>query len=48
MVSFSLRAQRVGARHPPLEAVQEVFRQAVPVTRQAVPVLQNGLSAQSE
>lgn len=44
--SCSLGAQRVGAVDSALEAVQEVFGQAVPVARQAVPVLQDGLGAQ--
>lgn len=43
-----LGAQSVGVGHSALQAVQEVFGQAVPVSGQAVPVLQDGLSAQSE
>lgn len=41
-----LGAQRVDMRHPQFEAVQEVFRQAVPVLRQMLPMLQNSLHAE--
>lgn len=34
--------------HPQFEAVQEVFRQAVPVLRQALPMLEKGLHAEPE
>lgn len=39
----NLGAQCVDTCHSLFEAVQEVFRQAVPVTRQTLPVLQNCL-----
>lgn len=38
-----LGAQCVGQSHFLFEAVQEVFGEAVPVTRQTLPVLQNGV-----
>lgn len=41
-----LRAQRVDVSHPQFKAVQEVFRQAVPVLRQMLPMLENGLHAE--
>lgn len=41
-----LGAQRVDMSHPQFEAVQEVFRQAVPVLRQTLPMLENGLHAE--
>lgn len=43
---LGLGAQCVDSWHPLFEAMQEVFRQAVPVTGQTLPVLQNSLHAE--
>lgn len=45
-VLLGLGAQRVDVRHPQLEAVEEVFRQTVPVLRQTLSVLKHGLHAE--
>lgn len=45
-VLLRLGAQCVDVSHPQFEAVQEVFRQAVPVLRQTLSVLKNGLHAE--